>query len=135
LSTGTKSFALTIVQVPAAFREGLVFQVYASQADACELADHAVGVERVAVAGVGIADHRAVDRVADLGQPLHDMARVDQVDVRHAGGAGDAAAGGIQRLEAGHAAQPCRHAVIDARCHDHAGTREHLAQLGCLTHL
>jgi hypothetical protein len=86
----------------------------ASRAGPRELADGAPGVQRVAVAGVGVGDHRHLGVLDDEGHALDDLGEAEQAEVGIAHAAGDAAAGGVDGREAGVAGQPRREPVVDA---------------------
>ena len=81
----------------AALGPDLVFQKTASGAGVDELLDGAVGVEGIAVAGVGIYEHGDLDALADAARLGDDLGLGQQAEVGFAeGGGGD----GVARHEA-----------------------------------
>jgi hypothetical protein len=73
--------------------------VVCGEADAL-VGARADGVQRVAVAGIHVADHRDFDRVDHLLQPVGDLLRRDQAMSGMPVERGDAAAGGVDQLRA-----------------------------------
>ena len=69
-------------------------------AGALHRAHGALHVGRAAKAGVGIGHHRQTAGVDDLLDAVHHFAEAEQTDVGIAGGAGDGAAAGVDRVEA-----------------------------------
>ena len=81
-------------------REGLVLEMERRDAGTFEGARRALGRERIAVAGIGIGDHRHRDRLDDFGEPRDDLVRRHQPHVGHAGRARDGAAARIDGRKA-----------------------------------
>ncbi len=126
---GGRNDALVVV-VAALLGEGLVLEVERGDADALEGAGGALRGQRVAVAGVGIGDHRHAHRLDHLGKPLDDLVGRDQAHVGHAGAARDGAAARIDRGEARLLDEARGEAVIGAgRDHD-AVLAQHVLQSG-----
>ena len=106
---------LLAAHVAATFRPHLVFEEQPGGAGAVIEFDGAQHVQRVAVTGVGVDQHRprgqatdAPRRVGHLG--LGQIAEVGLAEQR----GGDAESAHEQHIEAGLVRQACAHAVIDA---------------------
>src|SRR3546814_14046194 len=98
--------------------------------------DRALAVEGVALAGIGIGDHRDIGRIDDLLQPRADLAEAEEAEIGDACAARDGAAAGVHHVEAGGLHEPRREAVIDARRQDHVvafdRSEEHTSELQSL---
>ena len=106
------------VEMAAALGEVLVLELDRGGAGALELADGAMDVQRVAVAGVGVDDQVRGHAVADQRQRLGHLGHGDEPDVRPAEPrVGDGGAGDVERLEAGLRRDQRGERVIDARRH------------------
>ena len=124
-----------VVVVPALLRERLILEMKRRDARALEAARGLLGVERIAVAGVGVGDDRHVDDIDHGGEPVDDLVRRNQPEVGHAGAARDRAARGVDRREARLLDQPRRQPVERARRDDGAARREHGPQSGRRAHV
>ena len=108
-----------VVIMAAFFWENLVLEMERRDAGALEGAGGALRGERVAVAGIGVGDHRHRDRLDHLGEPPDDFIGRHQANVRYAGRAGDGAAARIDGRKAGLLDEPGRKLVERAgRDHD-----------------
>ena len=81
----------------AALGKRLVLEVQRSDACALELAHGVLGVQRIAIAGVGIRDDRHAGVLDDVGQPVDDLAQGEQSEVGISHAARDTAAGRVDR--------------------------------------
>lgn len=102
-------------------------------AGALHRAHGALHVGRAAKAGVGIGHHRQTAGVDDLLDAVHHFAEAEQTDVGIAGGAGDGAAAGVDRVEARGFHQAGGQAVVGAGGGDDAA-RQQFAQAGAGFH-
>ena len=120
--------------VAAALRPDLVLDVDAGHAGALELAHRAPRVDRVAVAVVGVDDHRNAHRLGDVARVLDHLGHRHQPDV------GIPAA--HRRARAGHHAQRVAHllddpggqAVVGAAAQHDSGRCQQLPQSSCHAH-
>ena len=117
------------VQVAAALGKILVFQLDHGGARALEGAHRALHVQRVAVAGVAVDDHRQRHAVGDARQHVGGFAGGGQAHVRAAElGVGHGTAGQVQRLEAGLLGQEGAERVIHAGGQQRARLAQAFAQ-------
>ncbi len=87
-------------EVPAALGQHLVLQVNARNAGALEEAHAALDVERLAEAGVGVAQERQRGGEGDGAGELDEVVEGEQSHVGHAGRRGQGTAGEVDRAEA-----------------------------------
>jgi len=116
-----------IVVMPAFFREALVFEMERRDAGALKRARRGLGVERIAVAGIGIGDDRYADDVDHRGEAIHDRIHGEQPEIGNAARSGDGSAARIDRAEARLLDQSRRQSVIGARRHRDPAGRQKLA--------
>ncbi len=107
---------LTLV-VPAFFRRHLVLDVEGGDPGLFVFPDRADHVERVAVAGVGIGDHRDSHRLDRQPDKAHVLRERQQAEIGIAVRPRIAAAGQVDRLEAGLLDEPRGERVISAGHH------------------
>ena len=120
---------LLALVVAALLGRDLVFEMEGGDAGLLVLPHAADHVERVAVAGVHVGDHRDVQGVHRARDVLRDLGHREQAHVRIAGRARVAAAGEVDRLESRDLHEPRGQRVVGAR-HDGVGVfGEQLAQL------
>jgi Fe-S cluster assembly protein SufD len=90
---------LLVVEVAAFLGQQLVFQVHRAGAGFLEGAGHMHDVQRFAIAGIAIDQHRQAGGAADLTNPEADIVHRDHTQIRQAHGRGHGGAGEIERLE------------------------------------
>ena len=106
----------------------LVFDVQGGHAGVFVLADGAMNVERIAVAGVGVADDGDVYRLRNRARVGGHLGHREQAQVGIAAGGGGAEAGHVDRVEAGGGGEFCLQAIEDEGRDDHFGAGEQIAQ-------
>ena len=99
------------VEMAAALGRDLVLDMNGSDANAFELTHGAHQIDGIAVAGVGIGDHRNFHHRDDLRCPFDGFRHAHQANVRDAHAPGDRAAAEIRRFVAGFLDKPRRKAV------------------------
>ena len=114
-----------VVVVPAALGKRLVLEVQRRDAGALELAHGPLGVQRIAIAGVGIRDDGHAGVLDDVGEPIDDLAQGKEAEVGVAHAACDTAAGGVDRRKSRPRHEARRQSVPDAgRDDDVAGAKQ-----------
>jgi hypothetical protein len=113
--------------VAAALGPHLVLDMDAGHPGALELAHRARGVEGVAVAVVGVDDHRDAHRLGDVARVLHHLRHGDQADVRIAAAHGSAGAGHHAQRIADLLDDPRAQAVVGAAAEDDARRGQQLS--------
>ena len=83
---------LFVVVMAASLRKRLVLEMEGGNAGALEGAGGRSGVDRVAVTGIGVRDHRHLDHVHHGHQPIDDRADRDKAEVGNSRGTRDSAA-------------------------------------------
>jgi hypothetical protein len=106
----------------------LVFQVNGRHASRLVLANRAVHVQRVAVAGVGVANHRDVDGVSNVFRVGHHLGHGDQANVGKAAFGGSAGTGHIHGLMSHVFGDASVQGIQHERSNDQLVRRQHLAQ-------
>ena len=122
-----------VVEMAALLREALILDMQAGDAAPLVFADGARGIELVAIAGVGIGDHRHVDRGRDAPGIVGHLRHGHEAVVRVAERRGRAGAGHVDGRKARLRDGARRNAVIGARRHDHVLLQK-CAQFGSPAH-
>ena len=117
-------------ELPASLRERLVLNVAPRDARGLQQRDCARDVQRAAKAGVGIGDDGSVGDANDHARDIREFVAIDDRQVGLAdGGAGGAATGEIERVEAGRVGDVGGDAVEDPRADYAVLYNEESAQL------
>ena len=120
---------LAAEHVPAPLGEDLVLELDGADAGPLVLADRAADVQRVAVAGVAVRQHRDVDGLGDVAGVLDHLVHRQEADVGLAEDAGrGAVAGHVDGVEPGHLDHLGAQYVVGARRHEQLPVREQLLQ-------
>jgi hypothetical protein len=127
-----------VVEVAALLREALVLDVQPGDAAPLVLAHGAGGVELVAVAGIGVGDHRNVDGRGDTSGIVGHLRHCEEAVVGIAERRRGAGAGHVDRVEAGLHDGARGDAIVGAGRDHHAAALQQLAQLpgsshGCIS--
>ena len=123
-----------VVEVAALLREALVLDVQAGDAAPLVLPHRARRVELVAVAGIGIGDHRHVDGRGDAAGIVGHLRHGDEPIVGIAERRRRAGAGHVDRAEAGLRDGARGDAVVGAGRDGQAVALQQLPELPCSTH-
>ena len=119
---------LLVVQMAALLRQDLVLDMDRAGARLLEGAHHVHDVQRLAVAGVAVDQHRQARGARDLADEEADLVDRDDAEIGQAHRGRHRRAGKIQRVEARGAGLQRRHAVVRARQLQDAGPVEQRAE-------
>jgi hypothetical protein len=115
--------------VPAPLRHHLILEVNRADPGGLVFTHGPDHVDRVTVAGVGVGDHRDVDRLRDPVRVVDHLRKRHQADVGAAKPRGGAAEPGhVRGRESGLLDQPRSESVVAARGQHHLAGLEPLAQ-------
>ena len=122
-------------KVPAALGPVLVLDVDAGNAGLLEIAHGTPGVDRVAVAGVGVGDDGKSRGIGNAGCVVDHFGGREEADIRHTE-AREARAESrhVHRFEFLTRHESCRERIGDAGCDGTDGTRDQLAHAGGQSH-
>ena len=124
---GRRHEALVVVMT-ALLRKGLILEMEGGDAGALEGARGGLGIERIAVTGIGVGDDRRRNDIHHRSQPVGDRAHREEPEIRHAGRARDGAAAGVNRRKSRLLDQPRRQPVERARRDRDAARRQQCPQ-------
>ena len=103
---------LLVIQVAALLWQDLVLDVHRRRAGVLEAPHHRHDVERLAIAGVAVHQHRQRGRARDLADEKTDFVHGNHAEVRQAHAGGHGCAGQVRGLEARRAGLQRGHAVM-----------------------
>ena len=125
---------LLVVEMAAFLRKALVLDMDAGDAARLVFAHGAHDVELVAVAGIGVGDHRQLDRGGDAAGVVDHLRHRDQAEIGIAERRRGAGAGHVDAVEPGLRDQLRGDAVIGAGCDHHAVPAQQFAKAARLGH-
>ncbi len=125
---------LLAVEVAATLGRDLVFDVQRGQTPHLVLAHRARGIQLIAVASVGVRDHRDSGRGGDLARRARHLRQGQQAVVREPAGGRHACTGHVERLESGLDGHAGGDAVVDARRRHERPRYQLRAQILCCRH-